>query len=268
MNHRDTEKASGMFATLIIVLPSLCTGGTILVRHRHREARLDLSCPEPSQVAFAAFYADCVHEVLPITSGYRLTLVYNLRRQGRGQLPTPPNYDTEQAHVTALLRQWSAGKDTPDDDSPAAAVLVAAAAAADCDLHLALVSIKESGSAEYLGSYGSRRRWGTDEEDEEDFEVSEVHDRYETLSDWRRPDCSQPALGDLPFMEDELCPSDAFADLEPDVDPNFGIIPTPTKNGVYTDERDRGIFRDHDLSPRWAAAYEMCYSLLGIAVWR
>ena len=39
-----------------------------LVRHRDQEARLDLSCPEPSQVAFAAFYADCVHEVLPITS--------------------------------------------------------------------------------------------------------------------------------------------------------------------------------------------------------
>jgi hypothetical protein len=229
--------------TPIIVLPSLYTGGALLVCHRDREARLDLSCPEPSQVAFAAFYADCVHEVLSITSGYRLTLAYNLRRQGRGQLPAPPNYDTEQTRVTALLRQWNAGKDAPDDDSPAkllyplehaytpaelafealkgadaavAALLVAAASAADCDLHLALVSIKESGSAEYLGSYGSRRRRGAEEEDEEDFEVSEVHDRSETLSDWRRPDGSQPALGDLPFMEDELCPPDAFADLEPD----------------------------------------------------
>ena len=243
VNHRDTEKAAGMFATLIIVLPSLYTGGALLVRHRDREARLELSCPEPSQVTFAAFYADCVHEVLPITSGYRLALVYNLRRQGRGQLPTPPDYDTEQAHVTALLQQWSDGKDAPDDDSPAkllyplehaytpaelafealkgadaaiAAVLVAAAAAADCDLHLALVSIKESGSAEHIGYYGSRRRWGADEEDEEDFEVGEVHDRHEALADWRRPDGSQPALGDLPFMEDELCPPDAFEDLEPD----------------------------------------------------
>jgi predicted 2-oxoglutarate/Fe(II)-dependent dioxygenase YbiX len=242
VNHRDTEKAAGMFATLIIVLPSLYTGGALLVRHRDREARLELSCPEPSQVAFAAFYADCVHEVLPITSGYRLALVYNLRRQGRGQLPTPPDYDTEQARVTALLRQWSAGKDAPDDDSPekllyplehaytpaelafealkgadaaVAAVLVAAAPAADCDLYLALVSIKESGSAEHIGYYGSRRRWGADE-DEEDFEVSEVFDRSETLSDWRRPDGSQPALGDLPILEDELCPPEAFEDLEPD----------------------------------------------------
>ena len=243
MNHRDTEKAAGMFATLIIVLPSIYTGGALLVRHRDREARLDLSCPEPSQVVFAAFYADCVHEVLPITSGYRLALVYNLRRQGRGQLPEPPNYDTEQARVVALLRQWSTEKAAPDDDSPekllyplehaytpaelafealkgadaaVAAVLVAAASAADCDLYLALVSIKESGSAEHIGYYGSRRRGWSDEEDEEDFEVSEVHDRYETLSDWRRPDGGQPALGDLPFMEDELCPPDAFEDLEPD----------------------------------------------------
>ena len=145
--------------------------------------------------------------------------------------------------MTALLRQWSAGKDAPDDDSPekllyplehaytpaelafealkgadaaAAAVLVAAASAADCDLHLALVSIEESGSAEHTGYYGSRRRGWSDEEDEEDFEVGEVHDRSETLSDWRRPDGSQPALGDLPFTEDELCPPDAFEDLEPD----------------------------------------------------
>jgi predicted 2-oxoglutarate/Fe(II)-dependent dioxygenase YbiX len=246
VNHRDTEKVAGMFATLIIVLPSLYTGGALLVRHRGREERLELSCPEPSQVTFAAFYADCVHEVLPITSGYRLALVYNLRRQGRGRLPQPPNYDTEQAGVTALLQQWSAGKDAPEDDSPekllyplelaytpaelafevlngadaaAAAVLVAAAAAADCDLYLALISIEESGSAEHTGySSSRRRRWSDDEDDEddEDFEVGEVYDRSETLSNWRRPDGSQPPLGDLPFTEDELCPPEAFADLEPD----------------------------------------------------
>ncbi len=247
VSHRDTEKAAGMFATLLIVLPSLYTGGALLVRHRDREVRLELSCPESSQVAFAAFYADCVHEVLPLTSGYRLTLVYNLRRQGRGQPPQAPDYDTEQTEVTALLRQWSAGKDAPDDDSPekllyplehaytpaelafdalkgadaaAAAVLVAAASAADCDLYLALVSIEESGSAEHSGySSSRRRRWSDDDEDEEDaedFEVVEVHDRTETLSDWRHPDGSQPTLGTLPFTEDELCPPEIFEDLEPD----------------------------------------------------
>src|SRR2546427_5644803 len=78
VSHRDTEKAAGMFATLILVLPSLSTGGELVVRHRDQEVRLDLGCQEPSEAAFAAFYADCVHEGLPITSGCRLALVYNL----------------------------------------------------------------------------------------------------------------------------------------------------------------------------------------------
>ena len=246
VNHRDTEKAPGMFATLIIVLPSRYTGGELVVRHRDREARLDLRGPEPSEVAFAAFYADCVHEVLPITSGCRLTLVYNLLlRPGKGRLPEPPSYETEQAAVVDLLRQWVADKESPDDDSPekliyplehaytpaalgfdalkgadaaAASVLVPAAEQADCDLHLALVSIEESGSAEYTGYYGSRRRWGrsgADEEDE-DFEVGEIFDRTTTLSEWRRPDGSPSELGVFPFEETELCPPDAFDVLEPD----------------------------------------------------
>lgn len=243
VSHRDTEKAAGMFATLIIVLPSIYTGGALLVRHRDRDVRLDLGCSEPSEVAFAAFYADCVHEVLPITSGCRLTLIYTLRRQGRDRLPEPPHYDTEQACATALLRQWIAGKEAPDDDSPekliyplehaytaaalsfealkgadaaVAAVLVAAAPPADCDLHLALVSIEERGSAEHTGYDGSRRRRWADAEDEEDFEVGEVYDRRETLSDWRSPDGNRPDLGDLPFTADELCPPEAFEDLDPD----------------------------------------------------
>ena len=40
----------------------------------------------------AAFYADCLHEVLPVTAGCRLTLVYNLIRRGKGNAPRQPNY--------------------------------------------------------------------------------------------------------------------------------------------------------------------------------
>ena len=243
ISHRDTEKAPRMFATLVIVLPSIYSGGELLVRHRDREVRLDLHCPEPSEVTFAAFYADCKHEVLPITSGCRLTLIYNLLRQDKGRLPEPPNYEAEQAGVTALLRQWAAARKLPEDDSPekliyplehaytpaelgfealkgadtaVADVLVDAASQADCDIHLALVTIEESGGAEYTGYYGSRR-WGrSDEEDEGDFEIGEVYDRSETLADWRSPDGSRPDLGEFPFEEEELCPPDAFEEMEPD----------------------------------------------------
>lgn len=245
ISHRDTEKAPGMFATLIIVLPSIYTGGELIVRHKDHEARLDLCSPEPSVATFAAFYADCVHEVLPVTSGCRLTLVYNLLRQGRSWLPKPPNYDAEQACLVKLLRQWSTSRQSPDDGSPEkliyplehaytqaelsfdmlkgadsarAEVLIAAAEQAECDLHLALISIEESGYAEYTGDYYRSRRhgWSYDDGGDDDFEIGEVTERSATLSDWRHPDGHPTALGPFPLEEEELCPLGALNDLEPD----------------------------------------------------
>lgn len=245
VEHRDTEKSAGMFATLVLVLPSMCSGGELIVRHRGHEVCLDLNCLEPADASFAAFYADCVHEVRPVTSGYRLTLIYNLVRKENGPAPTYPDYEKESASITALLRRWVGRKTSPDDDSPekliyplehaytsaelafdtlknadaaAAAVLVGAAAAADCDLHLALMAIDESGSAEH-SDYAprGRGRWyrGYDE-DAEDFEIGEVFDRSFTVSEWRSPDGGQTAINALPFVEEELCPPDVFEDVEPD----------------------------------------------------
>ena len=113
VSHRDTEKAAGMFGTLVVVLPSIFTGGELVVRHRGREAKLDMRREDPSEAAFAAFYADCLHEVLPITSGCRLTLIYNLVRRA-GALPEPPNYGSEQDRVAGLLRQWADAAGTPE----------------------------------------------------------------------------------------------------------------------------------------------------------
>ena len=75
--------------------------------------------------------------------------------------------------MVELLRSWASAEDEPDKlilplehaytpaelsfsalkgaDAGVASVLVKAAAEADCDLHLALVSIEESGSAEHTG---------------------------------------------------------------------------------------------------------------------
>jgi predicted 2-oxoglutarate/Fe(II)-dependent dioxygenase YbiX len=237
VEHRDTEKAAGMFATLVIVLPSDYRGGTLLLRHHEREVCLDLHSPDPAEVAFAAFYADCVHEMRPVTQGYRLTLVYNLLRVGKAKKEAvkPPSYEKELAKVTALLQRWVANRDLPDDDAPekliyllehaytsaelafdslknadaaVATVLVAAAQRADCNIHLALICIEESGSAEYSGYAGG----GYDEE----FEVVEVCNRDQTVSDWRLPDGSKPGLNALPFDDDELCPPNALEDAQPD----------------------------------------------------
>src|SRR5260370_3619452 len=76
--HRDTEKADGMFGTLVIVLPSPHSGGELIIRHGPREVTVDLSSPEVSDLTFAAFYADWEHQVKPIAHGNRVCLTYNL----------------------------------------------------------------------------------------------------------------------------------------------------------------------------------------------
>jgi predicted 2-oxoglutarate/Fe(II)-dependent dioxygenase YbiX len=247
VTHRDTEKSAGMFATLIVALPSLHTGGELEVRQRGREARLDLRCTDFSELAWVAFYADCVHEVLPVTSGCRLVLVYNLRRLGKGRLPRPPSYEQETAAIGQLLRRWSEPSARSSQDLPAklvyplehaytpaelsfaalkgadaasAGVLAAAACDAACDLHVALLRIEESGAAEYSGYARSRhaRRYhdDDDEDDEDGFRVAEVFERSLTLSHWSRPDGVAVSLGTMTFTDVEVCPGDALADMDPD----------------------------------------------------
>jgi predicted 2-oxoglutarate/Fe(II)-dependent dioxygenase YbiX len=241
VRHRDTEKAPGMFATLVLALPSLSSGGELVVRHKEREARLDLANDDPSEMAFAVFYADCVHEVLPITAGCRATLIYNLVRKSKGGALGPPSYERETARAKALLEEWGNGKTAPEDDVPekviyplehaytlaeldfanlkgvdaaVAALLKSAAPHAGCDLHLALVSIEESGSADYNDSYRSRYR-GSDDDDDE-FEAGEVFERFEYLTEWRRADREPVALGAIPIEEGEVSPPDALQDMKPD----------------------------------------------------
>ena len=257
VSHRDTEKAPGMFATLVLALPSQSKGGELVVRHKDREERLDLTCEEPSEIAFAAFYADCVHEVLPVTSGCRATLVFNLVRKAKGKRPQPPSYDAEANKVTRLLQGWAEKKVsivgdaaeadgaelaspekliiplehayTPAElafeklkggDAAVARLLVSAAPQAGCDVHLALLTIWESGSAQYSGRenwhYRRGRRDSGMEEDASEFEVVEVYDWRKTLSDWRRPDGAVTTLGKLPLEDNEVSPPDALDGMEPD----------------------------------------------------
>jgi predicted 2-oxoglutarate/Fe(II)-dependent dioxygenase YbiX len=238
VSHRDTEKTEGMFATLVIVLPSPSEGGELVVRHGGREVALDLAVDEPAEAAFAAFYADCVHEVRPVTKGHRLTLIYNLLRKGAAL--KPHCYDSEQARVTSILRSWTNGRKTPDNEKPkkiiyplehaytpaalgfealkgsdagAAGVLAAAARDAEVDLHLALLTIEESGWAEHVFSGGYYDRWHSSDDA---FEVGEVTDGYAALSEWRHLDGTLAELGDIPVDDDELSPPGSFDEMEPD----------------------------------------------------
>lgn len=76
--HRDSEKVSGMFGTLVIVLPSAFSGGELIAQHQHDVKTYDQARGAAYSTQYAAFYADCQHELRPVMSGHRLCLVYNL----------------------------------------------------------------------------------------------------------------------------------------------------------------------------------------------
>ena len=110
--HRDTEKVDGMVATLVLSLPVAGAGGELVISHKQRQTRVDLRTEEPSELAFAAFYADCIHETLPVSAGHRIVLVYLLvLQQGAAAdaLRTAPDYTAQEARIAAQLREWDTG---------------------------------------------------------------------------------------------------------------------------------------------------------------
>ncbi len=247
--HRDTEKSDGMFATLVITLPSAHRGGELVIRHAGREVVVDASGMEVSEVRFVAFYADCEHEVRPITEGNRVSLVYNLIQErgakGKGQPVQAPHYEREIAEAAQFLEAKLSEPDavakiawllehqySPDGlefgalksaDAARVKVLAEAADRAGCAAHLGIVHIEESGPAEPKYFRPRSRRWYRDDVGREsadsggqDFEVVEVSDSRHYVNQWRDSHDNPVEFGDVPLADGELLPTGALDNEKPD----------------------------------------------------
>ena len=233
-SHRDTEKVDGMIATLSVSLPVAGAGGEIVVRHRERERTIDMTAAEPSELAFAAFYADCEHEVRPVTDGHRLSLVFNLcLRAGDTDTPrTAPDYGQQVDRLAGRLAAWRRGSGgvgklawvleheyseaglsfdaLKNRDAALARTLVAAAGQADCAVHAAILHLEEWGAASYSDG------WGWDAPDDDDLEMEEVEDYRQWLDGWVGPDGDRPPFGEIDLSPEERLPRGALDDAEPD----------------------------------------------------
>jgi len=99
-----------MFASLIIVLPSKFQGGEVHVSHGENKGVFDISPSSEFSISALAWYTDVVHEVKPVTSGYRLALSYNLVNTSRG-LPAPhlPDMHSAVSDVQRVFHMWAKG---------------------------------------------------------------------------------------------------------------------------------------------------------------
>ena len=117
--HKDTEKEKGMFGTLIIQLPSTFTGGALVIEHAGEKKTFDFSSKSREGIFATAFYADCEHELLPVESGWRICLAYNLVIAQNGTtnnnrpLPTANDVTAQQKEFKSLTSNWTKLCDHP-----------------------------------------------------------------------------------------------------------------------------------------------------------
>ena len=243
--HRDGEKLERMVATLVIGLPSPHTGGELIVTHEGRRHEIMLTgAASGHEMSYAAFYADCEHEVLPIRAGYRLCLVYNLtlatsrRKTGIVAPQTAPVV----ASISELLGHWPSSGEitklaitlehqyTQDGlkidtlkgvDRARAEVLFDAAAQAGYDAHLALITHWQSGSAEgdYGDTYGrgNYSSWSHDDEESNeptDYEMEEVFDESLSINYWSDRHGNKIAFGEMDLEEAEIVSDTPSADWD------------------------------------------------------
>ena len=107
--HRDTEKEKNMFATLILQLPSVYEGGALVVYNKNGSKSTHDFGQEtgkaPYLVHFAAHYADLEHEILTVTKGYRLALVYSLCWVDDCETDSSSNSSSNNEEMVACLHQ-------------------------------------------------------------------------------------------------------------------------------------------------------------------
>ncbi len=229
--HRDTEKVPGMIATLSLSLPTPGEGGELAIRHGDQETVFNMSAREPSELSYAAFYSDCLHEARPVTKGHRISLVYNLFIRSGKKWTGAPDYTELTDKVKACLADWKDhGKTdkivwlldhsyTEDGlsfdtlkgtDAAVARVLGEAAENAKCDMHAAVLYIRETGDPEvdYDSGWGDEPIVGST--------IAELHEREEHLENWVARDGSHLPFGKLSIADGELIPLDALEDVDPD----------------------------------------------------
>lgn len=242
--HKDSEKEKGMFGTLIIGLPSKHTGGELCVRFDGREEIVDFSEPSSQyKIPYAAFYADCEHEIKPITSGYRVCLVYNLVQAKSNEKIQLSHLGGHIERLVKVIKTCEEDKDIPKivllghqytpsnftmqalklNDRPKAEALLQAAENAGFYAKLGLVTSYQSGEleVEYNNSsrYGRRRSYYDDEFDNDDElaengTMGEVYDESLEIEHWMEEGI--PPLRNISFEKEDLISEIILNEGEPE----------------------------------------------------
>lgn len=271
-----------MFGTLIVILPSLHTGGIVQLSHAGMQKEFDFGGPTSvTNTSYAAWYTDILHSVSPVTSGYRFALSYNMIHKGIAAVPRLPNTQAQVGELWRVLRTWNRNANDPVSPSLLVWILdheyseqalnsqkIEALKGADKRRGLVLLDLaKELGFEFYLAQieyqktgtvvdddycYGRRRRYGygygyddDDDDDPEDKVMDDVID--ETLTARNFINCK---TGNT---------------LHPDFSPRFGqedCIPVGYWEGEEPDTKDYEGYTGNE-----EATLDYWYKRTAIIIW-
>ena len=234
--HKDSEKESGMFGSLVVGFPSKYTGGELVVRFEGEEQVADFSRDAGNyRINFAAFYADCDHEVKPLESGYRICLVYNLVQKKTGakiELQSVNRHadklagvlaknPREKPYIILLGHQYTPANFAYErlklNDRCKAEALLRAAKNLGFYAKLCLITSFKEGLPADSGYYGYEEVAGDD-----DAEMVEVFDEWLDIEHWDQNEL--PVLGSVKFEEDDLITSFSLDEDEPIVKESTGYM--------------------------------------------
>ena len=193
-----------------------------------------MTTDEPSALIWAAFYADCEHQTLPVAEGHRLCLIYNLMlNPGAAHPARAPHYGSLVAPIAAELEArlrdpGSSGRLTwllehdysaaglsfatlKNVDAAIARVLIEAAERAGCALHAAILHVEDSAAAEFEGW-----EWEVEDIGDDEFEIIDPIETLCWLDGWVRPDGAAAEYGELPLLAGELMPAGRLDPGRPD----------------------------------------------------
>lgn len=202
-----------MFGTLVVCLPCPHEGGDLVVKHCGRTWTFKTS--EHPEGSVAAWYSDVSHEVLPVTSGYRVVLTYNLAIDPARPRPSASIQAADYQNLRRTLDRWLsrgvAGEHDATDhvyyrldhEYTEANVSLAAlkardfslvhalrdlSAELDFDVFLAALERRDEGTVGYDDSYHRRKdsRFYEEDYDEDDESEEDWHDLDEVLESEQR----------------------------------------------------------------------------------
>jgi hypothetical protein len=233
--HRDSEKHDRMLASMIVVLPNPFEGGELIVRHGPVEQRMKFQ-EAASGIApyYAAFYADCEHEVRRVSDGIRLALAYNLVLKPNRARRVADKPATDDDKLATSISTWAATRPrTPlvfaldhqyterglsldllkGSDRLLADAVVSAAEKTECRVYLAHVSRHLSQFADD-GSF-QRGYWQRGGGRPRELEIGETYEDDLHATHFTALDGKQQSWGEMPIDVSAIVASTAIEDWTP-----------------------------------------------------